>query len=213
MTRQIALLSITLTVFNLACCQQSAKSTLPEKSVGAECEDCKAVMEFGSASLNPVDTLPDFNEQGPKLEITGTIYKKDGKTPAEGVILYIYHTDQNGEYSTRGNDGSGTRRHGYIRGWIKTGADGRYAFYTLVPGAYPGRNNPAHIHPVIKEPGFAPYWIDEYLFDDDPILGQKERVSQQQRGGGGILKTRKRPDGILTAQRDIILGMNIPSYD
>lgn len=64
-----------------------------DKIVGGGCEDCKALFDFGSQVLASVDTLPDFDEKGPKLEISGTIYKKDGKTPAKDVILYIYHTD------------------------------------------------------------------------------------------------------------------------
>jgi protocatechuate 3,4-dioxygenase beta subunit len=56
------------------------------------------------------------------------------------------------------------------------------------------------------------YWIDEYLFDDDPILTKKERDEQQKRGGTGIVKVAKRSDGMLIVRRDIILGANIPGY-
>ncbi|MEJ0106972.1 MAG: hypothetical protein WDO19_32475 [Bacteroidota bacterium] len=38
--------------------------------------------------------MPDYNEQGPKLVISGVVYKADGKTAAKDVIMYIYHTDQ-----------------------------------------------------------------------------------------------------------------------
>lgn len=92
--------------------------------VGGPCEGCEAVFEHGDRTLSSVDTLPDFNSEGPKLKVTGTIYQKDGKTPAEGVILYIYHTDQTGRYATRGGETGWARRHGYIRGWIKTGKAG-----------------------------------------------------------------------------------------
>ena len=94
----------------------------------------------------PLD--PDFNEPGPKLELCGTIYQSDGKTPAPGVILYVYHMDQRGEYSNKVNETGWGKKHGYIRGWIKTGKDGRFRFYTLKPGACPVGGNPAHIHPV-----------------------------------------------------------------
>jgi protocatechuate 3,4-dioxygenase, beta subunit len=190
------------------CCQPSVN----DKKVGGGCEGCEAVFEYGSRVLNSVDTLPDWNDEGQRLEVTGTIYQTDGKTPAKDVILYVYHTNQAGIYPTRGNEKGYDRRHGYIRGWIKTGADGKYRFYTLVPGAYPGRQNPSHIHPVVKEPGYSQYWIDEYLFDDDPILTQQERNQQQKRGGAGIVKTHKGPNGMLTAKRDIVLGMNVPGY-
>jgi protocatechuate 3,4-dioxygenase, beta subunit len=184
-----------------------------DKNVGDGCEGCEAVYEYGAKKLTWIDTLPDFNEAGPKLEVNGTIFKSDGKTPAKDVILYIYHTDQKGEYSTKGNSVGWAKRHGYIRGWIKTNADGKYKFYTLRPAAYPGRKNPEHIHPVIKEPGVREYWIDEYLFDDDPILTARERNNQQGRGGKGIAKPKKNKSGMQVIQRDIILGLNVPGYE
>lgn len=188
-------------------------SCAQDKQVGGSCEGCEALLEYGTKHLNAVDTLPDFNDKGPKLLVTGTIFNKDGKTPAKDVILYIYHTDQTGEYPTRGNESGWAKRHGYIRGWIKTGADGKYSFYTLRPAAYPGRQNPEHIHPTIKPPGYSPYWIDEYLFDDDPILTSRERNSQRGRGGKGIVKTTKNSSGMQVAKRDIILGLNVPGYE
>ncbi len=145
------------------------------------------------------------------MVVAGTIYKVDGKTPAPGVVLYVYHTDQQGNYSKKGNETGWGKRHGYIRGWVKTNDKGQYKFYTLKPAAYPGRNIPAHIHPVIKEPGMNDYYIDEFLFDDDPFLTKEERKKQEGRGGNGILVLQKK-DGMLYAQRDIILGKNVPDY-
>jgi protocatechuate 3,4-dioxygenase beta subunit len=206
---------IVSSLFLIGVLQMTCSQSQPEKSriVGGECEGCEAALEYGNKKLTSVDTLPDFHEAGPKLEVTGTIYKSDGKTPAKDVILYIYHTDQKGEYPTRGDETGWGKRHGYIRGWIKTGTDGKYKFYTLRPAAYPGRQNPEHIHPTIKEPGIEPYWIDEYLFDDDPILTQRERNRQQGRGGKGIIKTTRNSNGIELAKRDIILGLNVPGYE
>lgn len=200
---------------HVACSQRAPthNDELPiEKNVGGGCEGCEAVHEYGSRKLNAVDTLPDFNSPDPKMLISGTIYHSDGKTPAQDVILYIYHTDQSGVYPLRGDEKAWAKRHGYIRGWIRTGPDGKYAFYTLRPGAYPGGQNPAHIHPVIKERGYKAYWIDEYLFADDPILSKHERENQPGRGGSGIIQPVKDDNGMQIATRDIILGLNIPGY-
>lgn len=194
----------------IACSQPNKKSS--DRSVGGSCEGCEAALEYGSRMLNATDTLPDFNEQGPKLIVTGTIYQADGKTPASDVVLYVYHTDQKGAYSKKGNEEGWGKRHGYIRGWIKTGKDGRYTFYTLRPASYPGGQNPAHIHPVIKEPGLSPYYIDEYLFDDDPVLSASERARQEKRGGNGVIKLTTDGGGMSVMKRDIILGLNIPQY-
>lgn len=222
MNKSILISAVLLVIINLSCAQRSDNGKKSDKVVGGGCEGCEAIYEYGSKKLTWVDTLPDFHEPGPKLEISGTIYLKDGKTPAKDVILYIYHTDQTGEYSSKGNDPDGYRegwgkRHGYIRGWIKTNADGKYKFYTLRPGAYPGRENPEHIHPTIKEPGYTEYWIDEYLFEDDPIfvrLSEKEKKSNLHgRGGNGVLKVTKDKNGMQIAKRDIILGLNVPGYE
>jgi protocatechuate 3,4-dioxygenase beta subunit len=217
--RPIFALSIQIVVFvfiGQSACTQTPKheqSDASEKQVGGPCEGCEAALEFGSRTLTWVDTLPDYKEAGPKLEVTGTIFRKDGKTPAGNVILYIYHTDQTGHYATRGNETGWGKRHGYIRTWLKTGADGKYKFLTLRPAPYPGRQAPEHIHATIKEEGITPYYIDEYLFDDDEILTPHERDRQPGRGGNGILKLTKGTDGIFRATRNIVLGKNIPQYD
>jgi protocatechuate 3,4-dioxygenase beta subunit len=186
--------------------------------VGGTCEGCEAIYECPVSfdQLNEIDTLPDFNEAGPKIEISGTIYKSDGKTPAPGIILYVYHTDQKGLYATKGNDPDSYRegwgkRHGYIRGWIKTDINGFYKLYTLVPASYPNSKNPKHIHPTIKEPGYNEYWIDEFVFNDDPLLPEAERFKSNPVGGSGVLKTYIK-DGMLRANRDIILGLNVRDY-
>jgi len=194
----------------ISCAQPNRKKQ--DKIVGGECEGCEAALEYGDKTLNAVDTLPDFNEQGPKILVTGTIYHRDGRTPAKDVILYIYHTNQNGIYQPPAEAKGWAKRHGYIRGWVKTGVDGKYSFYTLQPASYPEGKNPAHIHPVIKEPGLTPYWIDEYLFEGDPLLSQQEINHQQKRGGGGIIKVISGSNGIGIMKRDIVLGENVPGY-
>jgi protocatechuate 3,4-dioxygenase beta subunit len=180
--------------------------------IGGNCEGCEAIFEYGSKKLSWIDTLPDFKETGPRLEISGTIYQADGETPARDVILYIYHTDQKGVYPQKGNETGWAKRHGYLRGWIKTNADGRYKFYTLRPASYPNSRAPQHIHPTIKEPGKNEYWIDEYLFADDPFVDEQTKASQQKRGGVGLITLMKDKNGIWIGKRDIILGLNIPDY-
>jgi protocatechuate 3,4-dioxygenase, beta subunit len=199
-----------------ACSQNKTKTIVNNKpaaseiSVGGRCEDCELIYECPESfeELNATDTLPGFDGPGPKIGISGTIYRRDGKTPASNVILYVYHTDQQGIYPKKGN---GKGQHGYIRGWIKTGADGKYTFYTLVPASYPNSRNPQHIHPIIKEEGKTAYWIDEFHFDSDPLLPDSERTRANPVAGGGVLKTTMK-DGMLRATRDIILGLNVRDY-
>ena len=211
---QRIIILILLTASYLSGCSQPSGSTskVTQRMVGGRCEGCEALLEYGNKKLAAIDTLPDYHEPGPKMEISGTIYHADGKTPARDIVLYVYHTDQKGYYSTKGNETGWGKRHGYIRGWIKTDASGQYKFYTLKPVPYPSANIPAHIHPTIQEPGTNEYWIDEYLFDDDPLLTTEERSKQEKRGGSGIITLTKNKNGVWIGKRDIILGLNVPSY-
>jgi protocatechuate 3,4-dioxygenase, beta subunit len=185
----------------------------PSKLIGGGCEGCEVINKspLSISELSWIDTLPDFNEPGPKMIISGTIYQSDGITPAKDVLLYVYHTDQTGHYSNRYHEKGMPGRHGYIKGWMKTNEKGQYKFYTLKPAAYPQRNAPAHIHPVVKEPGRNEYYIDEYVFDDDPLLTANERSKLEQRGGSGIIQLHEK-NSVLEGKRDIILGLHIPNY-
>lgn len=207
---KLYLMALFVLILHSACQGQQQRSA---RLVGGPCEGCEAVFEYGNKKLSPVDTLVDFSEPGPKLKITGTVYQLDGKTPAKDVILYIYHANQDGIYPTRGDETGWARRHGYIRGWIKTAEDGSYTFYTLKPASYPSRTESAHIHITILEPDGKYYWIGSYFFEDDPLLTDKQKSPTSPRGGGtGILKLREEND-LLAGERDIILGLNVPGYE
>jgi len=186
-------------------------SAQPTRNVGGGCEGCEALFEFGTKVLTPTDTLPGYHDNEPKLKITGTVFELDGITPAEGVIVYIYHTDRNGVYPKLGDETGWGRRHGYIRGWIKTGEDGSYTFYTFRPASYPNSSEPAHIHITVKEPDTNAYYLDDYVFDDDPSLTRSHRDNFRNRGGSGIMIPTE-VDGIMTITRDIILGLNVTDY-
>jgi protocatechuate 3,4-dioxygenase beta subunit len=150
-------------------------------------------------------------EPGEPMELRGVVYQSDGKTPAPGVVLYVYHTDAKGYYSPAAGQAQG-RRHGHLRGWMKTDQEGRYQFRTIRPAPYPNRDIPAHVHPVVKEPRRNEYYLDEYVFDDDPLLTKQKRSGMENRGGSGIVKVTRDPEGLWVGRRDIVLGRNIPDY-
>lgn len=162
--------------------------------------------------IRSVDTSAGWTQNGQKLLVTGTIYKIDGKTPAPDVILYYYHTDINGVYANKKGLDPRVIRHGYIRGWVKSDAQGKYAIYTVRPAPYPETNFEAHIHPSIKEPNnINEYYIDEFVFDDDKLLTGEKRRKLPNRGGSGILRVFKKGD-LQIAEHNIVLGLNIPNY-
>jgi len=196
-----------------ACSQANSGRSENDRRVGGNCEGCEAVYEApgGFENLSWSDTLPGFNEPGPRMMIEGTVYKADGKTPAPGVVIYMYHTDQAGIYSRKGNETGLGRTHGYIRTWIRTNEKGQYRFYTLKPASYPNTRAEKHIHTIIKEKGVKPYSIESFVFADDPFLSDHEKNKRTPKGGSGII-TLIEKDGILTGKRDITLGLNIDGY-
>jgi len=194
-------------------CTNSQQTVIPNaKLVGGPCEGCEAIFEYGNNKLNSIDTLPDFSDNGIRIKLSGTIFKTDGKTPAENVILYIYHTNQEGIYPKKEGTTGWAQRHGYIRGWVKTNSNGEYTFYTLKPRSYPNGSLPAHIHPTILEPNGKYYWLEAYHFKGDPFLTEKETNPKTPRGGSSGLLTLKKEEDIYSGKRDIILGKNIPEY-
>lgn len=183
-----------------------------QKKVGGSCECCEAIYQGLPKNLSWETRIIDKAEEGELMEITGIIYQKDGKTPAPNVILYVYHTDAKGKYS-RGTGEECAKRNGKLRGWMKTDNMGRYKFVSIRPASYPNDNIPAHIHPVIKEPGKNEYYIDEYRFEGDKFLRKEDIARDENRGGSGVIKLTKNDKGIWIGKRDIILGKNIPNYD
>lgn len=201
--------AIFLVIINCSC---GVSQNANPKLIGT-CEGCEAIFEYGNIKLTSIDTLPDFNEKGLKIKISGTVYKPGGKEPAPNVILYVYHTNQNGIYENKYDKTNWEKRHGFIRGWIKTDANGKYTFYTLKPATYPNWSEPAHIHLTILEPNDKYYWLNSYHFEGDPLLIEKERATESARGGStGIIRLHKEAN-LLVGKRDIELGKNIPEYE
>jgi protocatechuate 3,4-dioxygenase, beta subunit len=188
------------------------RNTDTKKLVGGGCDGCEIMFVGMPTNIASVDTSLGWTEKGQKLLVTGTVYKLDGKTPAPNVIIYYWQTDNNGYYSPKQGIDEKAKRHGHIRGWVKTDKKGKYSIYTIKPAPYPNDNIPAHIHTSIKEPNIInEYYIDEFIFDDDKLLTGEKRKALENRGGSGILRVLI-SENLQIAEHNIILGLNIPSY-
>lgn len=182
------------------------------QSVIGPCEDCEMMLEGMPKTIPSAMVLASPTEPGDRLFIQGTIFQTDGKTPAPGITLYVYHTDNKGKYSPA--DGQkDARRHGHLRGWVKTDNLGRYSISTIRPASYPNRKDPQHIHAIILEPSGKYYWVHDFLFDDDPLLSGEDRNRQQARGGYGVMKVSRDAKGVWQGKRDLVLGLNVSGYN
>lgn len=183
-----------LTVGGLNSC--SNPSTVTMQNNGAPCGACDA-----PAKLSWRTVITSASELGAPLVMSGTIYQPDSVTPAEGIALYVYHTDATGYYNEQ-DDAS----HPRLRGWMRTGRDGKYEFHTIKPAPYPHRATPAHIHAHVYGPGYAEYWIDDYWFAGDPFITPSERAKLTGRGGfPSIITLQRDANGVLRGTRNIKL--------
>ncbi len=177
--------------------------TTPASAPLPECEWCGA--EEAPSELTWDIRIASEDEPGEPMVISGHVLEPDGLTPAAGVILYLYHTNAEGVYPRRGDETGNARRHGYLRGWLRTDDEGRYRFTTIRPAPYPNRHSPAHVHVTVKEPGREEYWIDSFVFEGDPLLTPEDRARRTGRGGSGVITLTRSADGVWRGSREIVL--------
>jgi protocatechuate 3,4-dioxygenase beta subunit len=197
-------------------CHGQVAETLPSatnKIVGGGCDGCELMYVDMPKVIHSENTSPGWNEKGQKLIVTGTVFQIDGRTPAPNVIIYYWQADNNGLYSPSPGMNEKAKKHGHIRGWMKTDTNGKYTIKTIRPAPYPKQQMAAHIHLSIKEPDIKnEYYTDEINFDDDKLLIRHfKKYPQENRGGSGVMRVLLK-DSLQIAEHNIILGLNIPNY-
>ncbi|WP_027136432.1 hypothetical protein [Gaetbulibacter saemankumensis] len=159
------------------------------------------IYDYYGTTLNNTDTVPDFDIKENKLKITGTIYQSDGITPAKDVIFFIYQPDENGNYEMKKDEKR--KRYVHHRAWIKTDADGRYTFYTFMPGKYDRVKELKQIHRIIKEPGQPAKDLNAFFFNDDPLIPELT-LACRAKAVPSMLRLEEE-GGMLVATKDIKL--------
>ena len=183
--KQVSVFAVTIPIFGVTSCNQAR--SLSRSDPGSNVPWKTTIVADG--------------EKGEPLVISGTIFGPDGRTPLEGMTLFVYQTDATGVYTTSGGDNRNTRIHGSMR----TNADGRYEFRTIRPGSYPGSRQPQHIHAYLSGPGYPAYWIDEYHFTDDPFITDDMRGRFAGKGNlSSVLTLTRDRDGVLRGVRDVV---------
>ena len=202
-------LAIALTFVTATACtpaeqspQQRGAAPRPDLYI---CEGCEAVHERDPSTLSWRARIAAKSEPGEPMIVRGQVLQSDGTTPAPDVVVYAHQTNAEGAYAGGTPETEWSRRHGRLRGWVKTGPDGRYEFITVKPAPYPSHDEPAHVHLTILEPGRRPYYIDDIVFAGEYRVDQKYVQSREKRGGSGIVALSRSPEGGWVARRDIIL--------
>ena len=170
----------------------------------------KNAMPAGTVARGAIDApdnvswktaLSKKSDKDEPMIISGTIFQPDGKTPAPNIFIYFYHTDSEGLYGRRGEV-----RDGHFRGWLLTGANGKYEFSSIKPAPYPNRTEAAHVHMTLTGKNFKEDSINTILFEGDKFIKPEERNSVGKWGEFiPILKLEKGADGILRGTRDFKL--------
>lgn len=93
--------------------------------------------------------------EGEPLLLAGFVLDRRCR-PVAQALVDLWHADAAGRY-----DNAGFR----LRGHQITDAEGRFAFATIVPGAYPGRT--LHYHVKVQAPG-GPLLTTQLYFPDHP---------------------------------------------
>ena len=129
--------------------------------------------------------------QGRPCYVSGTVTDTAGN-PIAGARIDIWQSDEDGFYDVQYPDGRTA-----ARGWLRTGPDGGYRFWSVHPAPYPipddgpvgdllkaagrGPMRPAHLHFKVDVPGYRPLVThifvagDPYL-DRDAVFGVKESL-------------------------------------
>ena len=104
-------------------------------------------------------------EPGAPLHVSGVVVAGDGK-PIAGASIYAYQTDAEGYYGVKPASDSGNPR---LKIFLRSDANGAWAFDTIRPGSYPSSRAPAHIHFEVSAQGYAPRFF-EIVFEGDPFV-------------------------------------------
>jgi len=225
-TRLLVLRALLVTGLVVPCACRGAEAVVPEvvgsaatfptghePIVGLPCEGCEAVFDGLPAELAAHARIAPAEEPGEPLVIEGTVRDATGRA-VPGIVVYAYHTDARGVYpSGNGARGEEARRHGRLRGWARSDAEGRYRFDTIRPASYPDTDIPQHVHMHVIEPGRCTYYIDDVHFAYDPLLTPAQRRSLVRgRGGEGVVQPESDGNGGWRVRRDIELGANVPGH-
>jgi hypothetical protein len=137
--------------------------------------------------------------KGDIVQFSGTIFGKDGKSPVKDALVEIWHCNEDGVYDNTSDD--------YIyRASLKTAADGKYHFRTILPVPYQAGATafrPAHIHMRISGTQLQDLVTQVYFKGDKHI--SEDMSSSDPRSLNRILDIGKNDHNEKVVKFDIVL--------
>ena len=111
------------------------------------------------------------DEAGDRLSIGGTVTTGPECRPVANATLDIWQTNARGLYSNFFGFGARTNPRTFnLRGRMRSDADGRYRFDSIVPGRYPlfwPLTRPRHIHLIVTHPLYEALTTQIYFEGDE----------------------------------------------
>ena len=130
-------------------------------------------------------------EPGIPMVIHGLVFQHGGQTPAADVVVFAYHTDATGRYDVPEAGAHSWR----LRGWVKTGTDGRFELTTIRPAPYPSGRTAAHVHLMIARPEGR--WQSAGItFEGDRLLTPTDLEASAAGGRFGSVRRADVRDGV-----------------
>jgi catechol 1,2-dioxygenase len=143
-----------------------------------ECKPTGADMEgpFYESGAPVKTNIAAADEPGEPLIVQGQVVAPGCKDRLTDSVLDVWQANANGDYYNK----PGVYR---LRGKVQVDCDGRFAFQTILPGAYldGGGYRPKHIHITIAAPGYASLTTQLY-FAGDPYLNPNDSCGVCQSG-------------------------------
>jgi protocatechuate 3,4-dioxygenase beta subunit len=143
---------------------------------------------FGQNDLGPLDNDLILNFRhgadpiGERIIVHGRVMDENGRA-VPGTLVEIWQANAGGRYRHRSDSYLAPLDPNFGGcGRCLTDAEGRYAFRTVKPGAYPWPNGinswrPAHIHFSVFGSGFGQRLITQMYFEGDPLIPRCPIVS------------------------------------